>query len=292
MSQGAVTWTPLELIRVTAEYLADHGVPNARLDAELLLAEVLRMDRMGLYLQHERPLVPDELSRYRELVRRRSQRVPLQLLVGRVQLHDLEFETGEGVFIPRPETEVLIEKAMELEFEGGAPSRVLELGCGTGVIGISLLVHWPEASLLAYDVSPAAIELTLRNARRHGVEARLEAVHADAFAEEQAERWRELDLVVSNPPYVAESERADLQPEVRDHDPAEALFSGPEGLDDITRLIDRAAVGLRSGGWLAFEHGADQELPVATLLGDGQWRDRACFRDLADHPRVSVARRV
>jgi release factor glutamine methyltransferase len=293
MSQGPVTWTPLELIRVSAEYLADHDVPNARLDAELLLAEVLHLDRLRLYLEHERPLIPDELARYRELVRRRARREPLQLLVGRVQLHDLEFEVRDGVFIPRHETEVLIQSAQQLSLpDGASPRRILEVGTGTGCVGISLLVHWPQAELVGFEISPAAAELTLENARRHGVADRLRLVGSDAFAESSLEDWRGAELVVSNPPYVAEGEREGLQPEVRDHDPEAALFSGPEGLDAIARLIERAAHALSPGGWLAFEHGADQEARIRALLDGGAWEEISCVRDLAERPRVALARRA
>lgn len=293
MSQGSVTWTPLELIRVSAEYLADQGVPNARLDAELLLAEVLRMNRLQLYLEHERPLVANELDRYRELIRRRAQRQPLQLLVGKVQLHDLEFEVREGVFIPRHETEVLIESVRGLEFsEPGLPQRILEVGMGTGCVGLSLLLHWPAAQLVGFEISPAAAQLSQVNALRHQVSERLQLVEGDAFDPSMAEYWGEQDLVVSNPPYVAESEREQLEPEVLDHDPEAALFSGPEGLDDIVRLIEHAAAALRPGGWLAFEHGADQEARIRALLGGGAWQEISCVRDLAERPRVTLARRV
>jgi release factor glutamine methyltransferase len=292
MSQGAVTWTPLELIRVSAEYLADHGVANARLDAELLLADVLRMDRLQLYLEHERPLIPDELDRYRELVRRRARREPLQILIGRVQLHELEFEVREGVFIPRHETEVLIEGVKTLRFpEGKAPRRILEVGTGTGCVGISLLVHWSEAELLGFDISAPAIDLSAANAERHGVQSRLRLVHGDAFALAHREEWSGLDLVVSNPPYVNDGYRDRLEPEVVEHDPPEALFAGPEGLDRIVQLIHGSADGLRPGGWLAFEHGHDQEARVAALLDGDAWDQRSCLRDLAERPRVTLARR-
>jgi len=293
MSQGSVTWTPLELIRVSAEYLADHDVPNARLDAELLLAEVLQLDRLQLYLQHERPLVPIELDRYRKLIRRRAQREPLQLLVGKVQIHDLEFEVRPGVFIPRHETEVLIESVRGLNFgEAGGPRRILEVGMGSGCVGVSLLAQWPRAELLGFEISAPAVELSLANSQRHGVAEALHLVHGDAFAPSSQEHWHDLDLVVSNPPYVAEDEREQLEPEVRDHDPQAALYSGPEGLDDIVRLIEHAARALRPGGWLAFEHGADQQGRIRALFAGNDWAEISCVLDLAERPRVTLARRV
>ena len=213
--------------------------------------------------------------------------------MGKVQLHELEFEVRPGVFIPRHETEVLIESVRDLDFgEALAPQRMLELGTGSGVVGISLLVHWTEAQLWGLELSEAAFELTNTNAETHGVTRRLHSILGDAFAPEHRGLWNELDLVVSNPPYVAEGERDQLEPEVSEHDPEAALFAGPEGLDEIARLIEAAAPALRSGGWLAFEHGANQEGRIASLLAGDRWRQVSCVRDLADRPRVTLARRV
>ncbi len=282
-------WTPLDLIRVSTEYLADRGVPQPRLDAELLLAHVLDMDRLHLYLEHERPLVADELDRYRELIRRRGRREPLQLLVGSVQLHDLHFEVAEGVFIPRPETEVLIEAAAGLPLPEGA--LVVEVGVGVGCVGLSLLHRRPDLRLVGWDLSPRAVELSRRNAERLGLTDRAEFLVGDAFLEEAAARWEGCGLVVSNPPYVALGERERLQPEVIEHDPPEALFSGEDGLDAIRALSRHAERHLVGGGWLAFEHGESQEEKIGELLARGPWEGVLCRRDLAERPRVTIARR-
>ena len=285
----SLRWTPLELIRVSTEYLADRGVPSPRLDAELLLAHVLRTDRLHLYLDYERPLVEAELDQYRQLIRRRGKREPLQLLVGHVQLHDLRFEVREGVFIPRPETEVLIEAADELPSPRGG--RIVEVGVGSGCVGISLLVRRPEARLVGFDLLPAAVELSRSNARRHGVEDRAEFIVGDAFAGEFTGLWKDCRLVVSNPPYVPLSAREDLQAEVLQYDPPEALFSGEDGLQTILTLCAHASRFLDPGGWLAFEHGDEQEEKIADELARGPWEGVVCRRDLAGRPRVTLARR-
>ncbi len=282
----AGSWTPLELIRVSAEYLADQGVPSPRLDAELLLAHVLQLDRLQLYLQHERPLIREELDRYRELIRRRARREPLQLLTGSARILDLDFMVAPGVFIPRPETETLIEVVKTLP----EPSTMVEVGLGSGAVGISLLVYWPKARLVGFEISETAARVSRSNAEKHGVAERMEIVEGDAYAESLRSRWGGCELVVSNPPYIAEGE--ELEPEVIDHDPKVALFAGPDGLEEIRKLCAAAAAALTPGGWLAFEHGWDQESEVALILAQGPFEGVVCHRDLAGRPRVSCARRT
>jgi release factor glutamine methyltransferase len=278
----------MPLIAVSAEYLADHGVENARLDAELLLAHVLRVERLKLYLDHDRPIVPEELSAYRELVRRRGRREPLQLLVGRVSLLEHDFAVREGVFVPRPETETLILQARECELP--AEPRLLEVGVGSGCVGLSLLTCWPDATLLGYDVEPLALELTAENARGLAVESRLELREGSAFdARLDPESF---DLVVSNPPYVRSAELADLEPEVRDHDPREALDGGEDGLEAVRRLVDLARRVLRPQGWLLFEHGFDQGESAPALLRDAGFGDVVTVEDLGGRPRVTRGRRA
>lgn len=283
---------PLELVKLSAEYLAERGVPAPRLEAELLLAHVLRLSRLRLYLEFERPVVPDEVDRYRQLIRQRGRRIPLQILTGQAHLLDLELEVRPGVFIPRPETETLIELAGGLFPEATPPDRFVEVGVGTGGVGIALLRRWPAASGVGYDVNPAAIALAAANAARHGVEQRLRLVEGDPLAAAAPGRARsasaEVDLVVSNPPYVRTAEIATLAPEVRDHDPHAALDGGADGLAVIRRLIEFASRTLRPGGWLAFEHGDDQGEACAALLAERGFRAVAVHPDLAGRPRVAV----
>lgn len=288
MKRQPQLWTPIELIRVTAEFLADKGVESARLDAELLLAHVLQCDRLHLYLDHDRPIVPDELARYRELVRRRGQREPLQLLLGSATILDHEFLVRPGVFIPRPETEVLIEVARERVGAEPGPLRIVEAGVGTGCVGLSLLHGWPEATLIGYDIDAAALELTRANAERLGVLDRLELREADAFA---GPALPACELLVSNPPYVATGERAQLEPEVAEHEPPAALYSGADGLDAIRALVRRGPEAVVPGGFLVFEHGAGQGEAVRDLLEDAGWAEVEIRADLAGRPRVAAARR-
>jgi len=278
---------PLELVRVTAEFFADKGIASPRLDAELLLAHVLEIDRLQLYLQHDRPLVPSEVNAYRALVRQRGQRVPLQHLTGETTILDHSFKVQPGVFIPRQETETLIETCAGLEF-GAEVRQIVEFGPGTGVIGLSLLVRWPQARLFAVDLNEHAVRLSEENARRLEVDGRSEIIVGDALQVELPT----CDLLVSNPPYVPAPAIGGLEPEVREHDPHLALDGGPDGLHFIRAMVDPAMAALRTGGWIALEHGDDQGDDVAAILGAGGFADVAILPDLSGRPRVAVGRKA
>lgn len=275
---------PLELVRVTAEFFADKGIASPRLDAELLLAHVLKLDRLQLYLQHDRPLVPAEVDAYRALVKQRGQRVPLQHLTGEATILDHTFAVREGVFIPRQETETLIEVCAAL----GPFEQIVELGPGTGVIGLSLLTRFPATQLFAVDLNESAVELTRENAERLGVSDRAEIVHGDALEV----GLPSCDLLVSNPPYVPGPTIDGLEPEVRDHDPRLALDGGDDGLDFIRAMMAPALEALRAGGWIALEHGDDQGESVPAILGEAGFIEVRDEPDLAGRPRVTVGRKA
>ena len=214
---------PLELARLAAGHLAERGVEDPRLDAELLLAHVLGVRRLDLYLQFERPLTPDEVAAYREAIRRRGQREPLQYITGTTSFRELELAVDPRVLIPRPETEVLV--GAVLEWAAGRGDLVaLDIGTGSGAIALSLLAEGPFARMVATDVSRGALELAAENARRTGLDARLELRHGPLW--EPIGDGERFDVIVSNPPYVADAEGAGLQPEVAAHEPAGALFAG------------------------------------------------------------------
>ena len=280
------SYKPLELVRVTAEFFADKGIASARLDAELLLAHVLGLDRLQLYLQHDRPLIRSEVNQFRELVRQRGLRVPLQHLVGETTILDHTFVVRPGVFIPRQETETLIEACAGLEFDRPV-SRIVEFGPGAGVIGLSLLARWPSAQLFAVDLNPDAVELSRENADRLGVVDRAEFVVGDALSVELPA----CDLLVSNPPYVPGSLIDGLAPEVRDHDPRLALDGGPDGMDFVRAMMEPAASALRSRGWIALEHGDEQGKLVPDVLTDSGFTEVRDLPDLSGRPRVAVGRK-
>ena len=274
------------MIAVGARYLQDRGVESGRLNAEHLLATVLGMDRLQLYLHFDRPLGTGELSRYKPLLRRRAAREPLQYVMGSAPFRSLELEVGPAVAIPRPETEYLIDVVRA----AAGPDRVfdaaLDVGTGSGCIAIALAEEGVARSVTATDISADALEVARRNAAASGQPgigfrrgAFLEPVEGMTF-----------DLVVSNPPYLAEEEWDCAQPEVREWEPRLAMVAGDGGLAVIRSLAAEVEGILRPGGWLALEVGRSQGDAVARLLRECPGlRDVAVHRDLAGRSRYVLA---
>jgi release factor glutamine methyltransferase len=274
-------WTRMELVRWTADFFRQHGVPQARLDAELLLAHTLGATRMDLYLAFDQPLGEEERARYRELVRRRAkERVPVAYLTGQREFWSLAFKVTPDVLIPRPETETLVRVALDLK-----PRRVLELGVGSGCVSAALARELPNVEIVGVDVSPSALELARENFAALGVLERIELVLADGIGDVAGG----FDLVLSNPPYVASAELATLAPEVR-HEPVLALDGGVDGLDLVRRLCLEAPARLERPGALALEVGAGQSGEVSELLRRSGAVGVETFKDLAGIPRVVLGR--
>jgi release factor glutamine methyltransferase len=274
---------PLELTRLAAGHLAGKGVSDPRLDAELLLAHVLGVRRLDLYLQFERPLEPPEVDAYREAVRRRASREPLQYITGEASFRELTLRVDPRVMIPRPETEVLVREVLDWAGGRAGPLVALDLGTGSGAIALSLLGEGPFKRVVATDVSEGALEVAAENARRLGL--------ADGLELRRGALWspiggaEEFDVIVANPPYVAESERGSLMPEVVDHEPAEALFAGPDGLALIRQIVAGAGERLTAAGLLALEVGLGQASQVAALVRDRSL-DVRVVEDLTGRDRV------
>ena len=286
--------TVRELIALTSDWFAARGIDAPRLNAERLLGEVLGLTRIDLYLNHDRPVTPQELARYRELVRRRAAGEPLQHLLGEVEFYGRPFKVRPGVFIPRPETELLVETAVSLlrdERKSLVAPTALEIGCGTGVVGVTLALELPRLRVWCSDVSPEAVALTRRNARLLGADARLTAAVGELDAPFPRELRGRVDLLVSNPPYVRSGEIPGLQPEVRDHDPRAALDGGEDGLRFYRAIASRLGRWLRPGGAVAVEIGADQGDAVREILAAAGIRDPQVRRDYNDLPRIVSGRR-
>ena len=282
-------WTVLRLIRTGAEWLGQRGVETARLDTEHLLAHALDTDRLQLYLQYDRPLTPEELGIFRPLLRRRATREPLQYILGRGAFRELDLQVDRRVLIPRPETEVLVQVVLDA-VAGRSDLVALDLGTGSGCIGLSLLVEGPFARVVATDPSRGALAVADTNARALGREGEgFELRQGAGF--EPVEPGERFDVIVSNPPYIAEPEAAALQPEVRDWEPASALFAGSEGRDVLDVIAAGAAERLRPEGWLMVEVGAGQTEPFAEhLAATGGFRTPTIHRDLTGRPRIVAAR--
>jgi release factor glutamine methyltransferase len=289
---------PLDLARLAAEHLAAKGVADARLDAELLLAHVLGLRRLDLYLQFERPVDADSVAAYREAVRRRARREPLQYITGEAAFREITVRVDPRVLIPRPETEVLVGEVLKAGEAGrgrgtgkgtGNGLVGLDIGTGSGAIALSLLEEGAFARVVATDVSPGALEVAASNAALLGLEERLELRRGSVWeAIGEGERFH---VIVANPPYVMESERAALMPEVRDHEPEGALFGGADGLAVIRELVSGAPSHLHAGGLLALEVGPTQARAVAELMGGAGLVGARVVPDLTGRDRLVLARR-
>jgi release factor glutamine methyltransferase len=282
--------TVLEGIQKSAEFLANKGVDSPRLQAELLLAHVLKLPRMKLYLNFERALAPAEVDAYRDLVQRRSRREPLQHIVGSTSFCGLEIAVNRNVLVPRPETELLAEAGWQfLSTINPQPSTALDFGTGSGCLAIALAVKCPGAQVHALDVSEAALRLAKQNAERHQVAGRIQFRQSDGFA--ALPPGIQFDLIISNPPYVPTAEIETLQPEVRDYDPRAALDGGPDGLNFYRRLAAEGSPYLKSDGRLLLEFGDGQADSLKKLFADQNWIVEAIREDYNQRPRILTARR-
>ena len=234
--------------------LGDKGIDNARLEADLLLAEVVGMERLELYTRFDMPIEDDARARFREFVRRRLKREPLAYILGRRDFLDWTFAVGPGALVPRPETEHLVEAAWEFLSEDTETS-VVDLGVGSGCIPVSILLRRPKARGVGVDLSPEALVWAERNATKLGVADRLHLVEGDMLAFLQDARHRgAFDLLSCNPPYITHDERGDLAPEVSDHEPAGALFvDGADPLALHKRVVEAGRAVLKPGGTMLFE---------------------------------------
>lgn len=275
----AENWTVLRLLRWTADYFAARGIDAPRLDAELLLAETLGLDRVGLYLNFERPLQAAELAAYREQVRRRAAREPLAYILGRSEFWSRPLKVTPAVLIPRPETELLVELALPRLADG---SRVLDVGTGSGALAIALAFERPDLRVTALDLSAAALAVAEENAAANGVAGRVACLAGDLHRL-PAGPW---ELVVANPPYIPGAELATLMPDVRDYEPHLALDGGADGLDAYRALAGQAGAVLAPGGWLLVEVGAGQAPAVRGLFAAAGLQELLVAPDLAGIERV------
>jgi release factor glutamine methyltransferase len=282
-------WTILKLLQWTTTYFKEHGIESARIDAELLLAFALGLERIDLYLRYDQPLNPDELTRFRTMVKRRVAREPVAYILGAKEFWELEMAVGPEVLIPRPETECLVEAVLDfLKNENGPEApRFLDLGTGSGAIAMALARSCPTAQVVALYRSCAALALADRNRRRHHLEDRVDLVAGDWLAPFSDAKAR-FDVVVSNPPYIPSGQIDGLQPEIVRYEPRAALDGGPDGLDCLTLIIGAAPALLSPGGAVFLEIGHDQFPSVQRLATEsGAYRDVACRPDYSGLDRVA-----
>lgn len=277
-------------LREALSQLASADVPSHVLAAELLLMHVLERDRAWLYSHSDAELDPEIVRKFFELVQRRAAGVPTQYLTGKQEFWGLEFEVTPAVLIPRPETEHLIEVAIERlgQKRRSDNLRLADIGTGSGCIAVALATALPEATVVGTDISAGALEIARRNAETHGVLDRIQFIKCDLLST-AAKDNQSFDAIVSNPPYVARSEESRLQREVREHEPSHALFGGATGIEIYARLIAQSERRLCAGGLLILEIGYGALQQVRNLLDDGVWREILITDDLAGIPRVVSA---
>ena len=257
------------------------------MNAELLLMFTLGRDRAYLYGHPEHELTPDEQARYEAALEERSQGIPAQYITGHQEFWGMDLIVGPAVLIPRPETEHVVEAVLHRVSGAFWPGTVVDVGTGSGCIALALAKELPQAEILATEISPAALEIARANAARHRADARIRFHQTDLL---DGLEGRSFDFVVSNPPYVGESEEESVQLEVRRFEPRNAVFAGPAGTEVIERLIPQARQVLRPGGWLVIEISGTVSRAVRELLSG--WEEVEITSDLQGIPRVASARKL
>lgn len=285
--------TVLEVIKKSSEFLTRHGVESPRLQIELMLSHLLAMPRLNLYLQFERVLGEAELGRLREMVQRRGRREPLQQILGSTSFCGIEIGVSRAVLIPRPETEILAERAwrwLNIRSESkGAAAVCLDLCTGSGCLALAVAGHCQAAEIHASDISPEALVVARSNVTRLGFPDRVQFHEGDLFS--ALPEGRKFDLIISNPPYIPKAVIGSLEPEVRDYDPRLALDGGDDGLDFYRRIAREGAGWLESEGVLMLEIGDGQGAEVKNILEEEKWIVTAIVPDYSQRERIVEARR-
>jgi release factor glutamine methyltransferase len=266
----------------------EHLLATASRDAELLLLHVLQISRATLLAYPDREVPANQQTVYQTLIVRRLQHEPVQYIIGEQEFYGLNFNVTRAVLIPRPETEHLVEAVLKL-LPPNQPLKILDVGTGSGAIAIALAVHLPSAEITALDISSDALAVAAANAREHTVADRIRFLRSDLLGAVSTDEAG-FDAIVSNPPYIPETDRLSLHPQVRDHEPATALFAGETGLDIYRRLVPQAHNALKPNGLLALEIGYGQQIALVELLSG--WQSVSFVEDLQGIPRVAVARRA
>ena len=288
-AKASGTATASALVDEAAARLAAAGIESSRLDAQVLLAEAAHSDRAAL-LAGSIEVTPEVAARFDALITRRAAHEPVAYILGRREFYSLEFEVTPDVLIPRPHTETLVDAA--LEYIAAKPrSRVLDIGTGSGAIAIAVAANAADASVVATDISAAALEVARRNAARCRVAPRITFVRADIFSPlDNSPALGTFDLVISNPPYIVDDEVAYLDADIRDFEPHLALLGGADGLDFFRRIADKAKAHLHEDGLLALEVGAGQDTAVAEILNKAGMHPVRVINDLDGIARVITAR--
>ena len=289
MAQNEI-WTIGRILKWTEQYFGTKGVESPRLDAEVLLSHVVKKERIYLYVHFDEPLEPTELTRYREYVKKRIQRMPVAYIIGQREFMGLPFKVTPAVLVPRTDTEILVQAVMDrlkAASSGGDESlRAADIGTGSGAIALSLLHYLPTLQMVSVDISAAALAVARENAAALELTERIAFCEGNLLAPLAGHMFQ---AIVSNPPYIPVDDIAGLAPEVRDYEPRTALAGGPQGMDFYEQLVAGAAVFLAPGGFLALEAGIRQAGAIGALAAkDPAWGRQEIIKDYAGIDRVVV----
>lgn len=277
-----------ENLKIAAEILHSNEIPEARREANSLLAFALEKDKTFLVAHSEYELSADEEKRFQNIIQRRARREPFQYIVGKQEFFGLDFAVTKDVLIPRPETETIVEQAINI-LEKIENPKFCEIGVGSGCISVSILHNVKQAFGKALDISQKALNVARSNAEKHRVSARLEFDISDVFSVLADEKF---DLIVSNPPYIAEKDLENLQPEVRDYEPLTALTDGKNGLSIVERIIKESPLFLNENGFLLMEIGFDQAEMVEPMFEKSVWQTIEILQDFQGILRTVKAKRL
>jgi len=282
-------WTVLELLNWTTDYLSEKGFDNSRLNAEILLAHVLNKSRVHLYLKFDRPLNIKELEAYKALLKRRLNHEPLQYITGITEFMSLPFKVDPGVLIPRPETEILVEKTIEYCKSWNSDLNditILDAGTGSGNIAVSLAKHISHCRLFAVDISDQALQIAKENAQLNNVEKNITFIQLNALVPWQEEYKNCFDIIVSNPPYVSQSEFSRLPEEIKDFEPKKSLIAGKDGLDFYLQFMHILLYLIKDKGKVFFEIGETQAALIFDIYSKAGFKNITIHKDLAEKDRV------
>ncbi|MBM6762000.1 peptide chain release factor N(5)-glutamine methyltransferase [Megamonas hypermegale] len=278
-------WTISSLLNWTVNYFKSKNIQSARLDAEVLLSHVLRQERIYLYVHFDEPMEQNELSKFREYVKKRAQHVPIAYIIGEREFMGLPFKVTKDTLIPRPDTEILVENVLN-NVDKDKEIEIVDIGTGSGAIILSLLVNLPKAQGKTVDISSKAIEVAKENAVNLQVNDRCEFFVGDLFAPLNGNKF---DVIVSNPPYIPQKDIATLEDDIKEYEPVSALTDGGDGLSYYRRLLSEGKAYIKENGFIALEIGIYQSEDVKQIAMDNGWKNIKIIKDYAGIDRVVLA---
>ena len=276
--------TVLEVIKLSTEYLQKKGVESPRANAEILLAEILKCKRLELYLAFDKPLAENEVQVYREAIRKRGLRIPLQYIVGNIEFYGLKLIVNENVLIPRPETELLVEKIIN-DSDKSTNLKILDIGVGSGNISLSISKNLPNSKVVAIDISKTALDVANQNAEINSLQDRIEFRLFDIM-NDNLNSLGKFDLIVSNPPYVSENDYESLEPELKNHEPKIALTDNSNGISFYKHIVEASDQLLKKPGKIYFELGIDQSAQVQEYFKQNNFTNIKITKDYSGIERI------